>query len=61
MTHDFYLTARMSRELVTRFRAKAKPYGRATDVLRELVQAFVDGRLVIKPPVTSKGSLYHVD
>ena len=32
-------------------------YGGRSEVIRELVQAFVDNRLTIQPP-TTKGTLY---
>ena len=43
------------------FHRKAQKFGRPSDILRELAQAFISDRLTIKPPVTSKESLYHVN
>jgi hypothetical protein len=44
----------------TAFSRKAQKFGLPSDVLRELIQAFIQERLIIKPPVTSKKEgLYH--
>jgi hypothetical protein len=43
----------------SKFHAKAQKYGVPSDVLREFIEAFLDDRLVIRPPVTrEKESLY---
>jgi len=42
-----------------RFRDKAARFGGVAEVIRELVEAFLDDRLVIQPPATpKKESLY---
>ena len=56
-----YLTARVTSGDHAAFHRKAQKYGKPSDILRELVQAFNQDRLTIKPPVTVKGNLYHVD
>jgi hypothetical protein len=57
MTLGKYLTVRVTDERKTEFHKKAKRYGKPSDVLREIVEAFIDGRLVIKPD-PKKESLY---
>jgi hypothetical protein len=42
----------------SKFHAKAKKFGIPSDVLRELIEAFLENRLTITPPVTRKESLY---
>jgi hypothetical protein len=51
------LSVRLSQGLYDDFKAKAKKYGRASTVLRELMVAFVESRLTIAPPKT-EGTLY---
>lgn len=54
---NFFLTFRVSAKVHTAFHRKAEKYGRPSDVLRELIEAFLDDRLVIKPD-PKKESLY---
>jgi len=52
------LNVRVTHKLRTKFHAKASKYSNASDVLRELVEAFVEDRLTIQAPVTRKESMY---
>lgn len=55
-----FMSVRVSPADHKEFSRRAQKFGRPSDVLRELIQAFVQERLTIKPPVTSKKeSLYH--
>jgi len=56
-----FLTVRLTEQEHKAFGVKAKQYGGTTFVLREIVQAFLDNRLIVKPPVIQKESLYHVE
>jgi hypothetical protein len=56
-----FLTVRLTEEEHKAFGVKAKEYGGVTFVLREIVQAFIEKRLIVKPPVNPKESLYHVE
>jgi hypothetical protein len=50
---------RLPQQTHTEFRTKAERYGGVSEVLRELVSAFIDNRLTVTPPVTpQKESLY---
>jgi len=44
----------------TKFHAKARKFGTPSEVLRELVDAFIEDRVTIQPPVTGnpKEKLY---
>lgn len=53
-----FLTLRVTRELKDKVRDKARLFGREADVLREILEAFVDNRLVVKSPTTRKENLY---
>lgn len=53
-----YLTVRVTGQMRTKFHAKAQKYGVPSDVLREFIEAFLEDRLTIRPPVTRKESLY---
>jgi hypothetical protein len=53
-----FLSVRLTPERHTAFYRKADQYGRPSDLLRELVEAFIDDRLTIKPPSTVKKDLY---
>jgi len=55
-----FITVRVSVKTHKAFFRKAMQFGRTSDVLRELVEAFVDDRLKIQPSET-KRNLYHVD
>jgi hypothetical protein len=52
------LSVRLPNKTRTRFIVKAKNYGSPSEVLRELVDAFVEERVAIQPPVTRKEKLY---
>lgn len=45
----------------TQFHDKVRRFGQPSEVMREFVQAFLEDRLIVKPPVTTKESLYHVE
>ena len=53
-----FLVVRMTPKMRSQFHKKAERYGKPSDVLREVVEAFIDDRLTIKPPVTPKENLY---
>jgi hypothetical protein len=53
-----FLVVRVTDKTRTKFHSKAQRYGNPSDVLREIVEAFNEDRLVIQPPVTRKESLY---
>ena len=53
-----FLTVRLPPSDHKAFHRKADKYGKPSDVLREIVQAFNSDRLVIQPPVIEKESLY---
>jgi len=53
-----FLTVRLTPSDHKAFHRKADRYGKPSDVLREIVQAFNSDRLVIQPPVIEKESLY---
>lgn len=52
-----HITFRVNNKTRIAFNRKAQKYGIPSDVLRELVQAFLDDRLVIQPD-PKKESLY---
>ena len=52
-----FLTVRLKPAAHKAFRVKASRYGGVSDVLRELIEAFLDDRLVIQPN-PKKESLY---
>ena len=49
-----FLTVRISQDTATAFRRKAKEYGGTSEVMREIVTAFISDRLVIKQDPTRK-------
>ena len=53
-----HLATRVSPRVRAKFIAKATAYANHTEVLRELVEAFVEDRLTITQPVTPKENLY---
>lgn len=59
-TRSSFLTIRLTPQERKAFGVKADSYGGPTYVVRELVEAFIEGRLTIKPN-PNKRSLYHVD
>ena len=54
---DTHMTLRVASRVRTAFNRKAERYGKPSDVLRELIEAFLDDRLVIQPN-PRKESLY---
>jgi len=59
-TKSAYLTVRVSDKTRTMFHAKAKKFGTPSEILRELVDAFIEDRVTIQPPVNGnpKEKLY---
>lgn len=55
-----YLTARVAAKTRTQFHEKASEFGKPSEILRELIEAFIEDRLTISPPVTrnQKEKLY---
>jgi hypothetical protein len=51
------LSVRVTAQERSKFHAKSGPYGGASEVLRELLVAFIEDRVIIQPPVI-KGPLY---
>jgi hypothetical protein len=52
------LTVRVTDSTRNKFHAKASKFSTPSDILRELIEAFVDDRLTIAAPVTRKEKLY---
>ena len=46
-----HLSVRLQPVVRSQFHAKALQYGQPSEVLRELVEAFIEGRLIIQAPV----------
>jgi len=46
-----YLSVRLPDKTRLKFHAKAKKFGTPSEVLRELVDAFIEDRVTIQPPV----------
>jgi Arc/MetJ-type ribon-helix-helix transcriptional regulator len=57
-TNSTFISVRVTPDLHQEFHDKASRYGSSSEVLREIVKAFIEDRLVIKKPVTVKESLY---
>jgi len=55
------LSVRVSAELYGNFKKKSTRYGGPSEVLRELVAAFVENRLTVSKPKTVKETLYALD
>lgn len=55
-----FLVVRVTDKTRTKFHIKAQKYGTPSNVLREIIEAFNDDRLVIQSPVNRKESLYVV-
>jgi predicted DNA-binding protein len=53
-----FLTVRVAGSTRTKFHAKARKYGQPSSVLREIIEAFIEDRLSIIPPVNRKENLY---
>jgi len=47
-----FLTVRVTAGTHKKFHDKASKFGKPSEVLRELAEAFIDDRLTIQPPVT---------
>ncbi len=54
---DAYMTLRVTKTTHQEFMQKAQRYGKPSDVLREIIEAFLSDRLVIQPD-PKKESLY---
>lgn len=54
-----FLSVRVSPQTRKKFQEKAAEFGNSSDLLREIVEAFLEDRLVIQLS-DSKRSLYHV-
>ena len=55
-----FITVRVTPKFHTQFHRKVKEFGPPSTVLREILLALVEDRLVIQPSPT-KRNLYHVD
>lgn len=55
-----FITVRVTPKLHTQFHRKVKAFGPPSTVLREILLAFAEDRLVIQPSPT-KRNLYHVN
>lgn len=55
-----FLSVRIDAQTRKKFHDKATEYGKSSDVLREIIEAFIDDRLVISKPNPRKKELYHV-
>lgn len=55
-----FLSVRLTPADHRAFFKKSERYGNPSDLLREIVQAFLEDRLTITPPTNRKESLYHV-
>lgn len=55
-----YVGTRVSEEVSFKFQRRALKHGNPGEVLRELIEAFIENRITISPPtnVTLKESLY---
>jgi hypothetical protein len=53
-----FLVVRVTVDDHKKFHSKVKKYGQPSEILREIIQAFLDDRLAIQPPVTPKETLY---
>jgi len=53
-----FLSTRVTPETHKKFHVKSKKFGQPTQVLRDIIEAFNDGRLTVQPPVTRKESLF---
>ena len=50
------VTAKMNRD----FKEAAARYGYPSDVLRELIRGFIEGRVTVTPPIPEKENLFYV-
>ena len=51
---ETFLSVRLNREIANVFRAKSKEYGGVSEILRELVLAFNDDRVTVRPDPSRK-------
>ena len=58
--YEKHVSVRVTAASHKAFQRNARQFGRPSDILRELVEAFAEDRLTIKPSPT-KRSIYHVD
>ena len=58
--YEKFITFRVTATSHKAFHRRAAKFGKPSDVLRELVEAFNEDRLTVKPSPT-KRSIYHVD
>ena len=49
-TYDKFLTVRCTEDIIEEFRKKSEEFGGSSTVLRDLVEAFVEDRVTIRPP-----------
>jgi hypothetical protein len=57
-TKSAFLTTRVSQAVREQFLKKSAEYGTPSELLREIIEAFTEDRLTIKPSVNVKGNLY---
>ena len=55
-----FITVRVTPKLHTQFHRKVREFGPPSTILREILLAFTEDRLVVQPSST-KRNLYHVD
>ena len=56
------IAVRVAPAVAKKFHKASAAYGGASDVLRELINGFIEDRVKIAPPpLKREGSLYHVD
>lgn len=55
-----FITVRVTPKFHTQFQRKVKVFGPPSTILREILSAFIEDRLVVKPNPT-KRNLHHVD
>jgi hypothetical protein len=53
-----FLVVRVTPDDHKKFHCKIKKYGQPSEILREIIQAFLEDRLAIQPPVNPKETLY---
>ena len=51
ITKSAYLSVRLPDKTRTKFHAKARQFGTPSEVLRELIDAFIEDRVILKPSV----------
>jgi len=57
---DKFLAIRVTVQVHKKFHRRAKQYGKPSDVLREIIDAFIEERLTVTPSQT-KRNLHHVN